>query len=408
MRCWLVFLAACSPAVADDPPHPSPEAAGLSAAVLGKIDGTVSRAIEAGTVPGAVVVVGRRGKIGHAGAYGRRAVVPAAEPMTRDTIFDLASLTKPLATATSIMILVERGKLRLDDRLGALLPDFDNRGKGSITVEQLLRHRSGLIADNPMGDFADGPDAAWARIARLGLVGVPGEKLVYSDVGYMILGRVVEKVSGQDLDEFSRREIFLPLGMLDTGFKPAHAERIAPTEPADGAMLRGTVHDPRARGLGGVAGHAGLFGTADDLALYARMMLEGGVGRDGRRILAASTIRAMIDPGNTPARQRRGLGWDVDTPQSTPRGRLFGPGGFGHTGFTGTSLWVDPTSSAFVVVLTSRLHPDGKAPSPTALRADVATLAAEAVIEISARHDDPRPALPGTEQSPPRASPRGP
>ncbi|MCA1684992.1 MAG: beta-lactamase family protein, partial [Planctomycetia bacterium] len=265
-------------------PEAPPEDLGFDPARLAAIDSVVAKALDEKAVPGAVVLVGRRGKIAYVKASGRRQTVPVDEPMTRDTIFDLASLTKPVATATSAMILVERGELRLDDRLGKLLPRFDNHGKGEITVEQLLRHRSGLIADNPLADFADGPETAWSRLASLDLVHPPGTSYVYSDVGFMTLGKIVESVSGKSLDTFARDEVFRPLGMSDTGFTPADPSRVAPTEPSEGKMLRGTVHDPRARALGGVAGHAGLFGTADDLAVYAQTLLNGGIGPDGRRI----------------------------------------------------------------------------------------------------------------------------
>jgi uncharacterized protein YbbC (DUF1343 family)/CubicO group peptidase (beta-lactamase class C family) len=363
-----------------------PEQLGMDAVRLARVDAVVENAIKDRQVPGAVVLVGRRGRIAYARAFGRRVLVPREEPMTRDTLFDLASLTKPVATATSVMILIEEGKLRLDDRLGRLLPEFDNHGKGAITIEQLLRHRAGLIADNPIGDFADGSETAWKRLAELELAHTPGASYVYSDIGFMILGRLVEKVSGQSLDDFARDHIFSPLGMGDTLFRPARQAtlegRVAPTEAADGSMLRGLVHDPRARALGGVAGHAGLFGTADDLAVFAQALLDGGLGPNGRRVLGPLTVRAMTDPGSTPPGQKRGLGWDVATPQSAPRGGLFGPEGFGHTGFTGTSLWVDPTTSTFVVILTSRLHPDGKAPSPTGLRYEVATVVASSIIDL--------------------------
>jgi uncharacterized protein YbbC (DUF1343 family)/CubicO group peptidase (beta-lactamase class C family) len=377
-------------------PDVGPESVGLDPDRLARIDEAVGRAIAARQVPGAVVLVGRRGQVAYARAFGRRAVEPADEPMTRDTIFDMASLTKPVATATSTLILVERGRLRLDDRLGRLLPEFDNHGKGAITVEQLLRHRSGLIADNPVSDYADGPDTAWERLANLDLNTRPGERFLYSDVNYLILGRIVERVSGKTLNTFAQENIFRPLHMDDTDFRrldrsreaPA-GSRFAPTERDGGVMLRGVVHDPRARALGGVAGHAGLFSTADDLATFARMLLDGGLGPDGRRVLAPLTVRAMLDPGETPPGQRRGLGWDIDTGFSAPRGALFGPTSFGHTGFTGTTIWIDPPTETFVILLTSRLHPDGKAPSPTALRAEVATLAAAAIVDADWR---PQPA----------------
>lgn len=361
-------------------PEAAPAEVGLDPARLARIEVAVSRAIAERKFPGAVVLIGRHGKLAFARAFGHRAVEPASEPMSRDTVFDLASLTKPLATATSVMILIEQGKLRLDDSLGRLMPEFDNHSKGAITVEQLLRHRSGLIADNPLADYADGPAAAWKRLADLGVTNLPGERFRYSDVNFLILGKLVEKLAGEPLDRYAQAHVFGPLGMTDTAFRPIEggtpaavpAARIAPTERDGGMVLRGVVHDPRARALGGVAGHAGLFGTADDLAVFAQSMLNG-------TLLNPSSLRLMTTPGDTPPKQRRGLGWDIDTPFSAPRGALFGPASFGHTGFTGTSLWIDPETQMFVILLTSRLHPDGKAPAPTALRAEVATLAAAAV-----------------------------
>jgi uncharacterized protein YbbC (DUF1343 family)/CubicO group peptidase (beta-lactamase class C family) len=378
-------------------PATDPASVGLDPDRLRRIDGAIDRAIERGQVPGAVVLVGRRGFIAYARAAGRRAVRPAPEPMTRDTAFDMASLTKPVATATSVMILIEEGKLRLTDRLGRLLPEFDNRGKGAITVDQLLRHRAGLIPDDPISDYREGPETAWKKLADLDLVGPPGEQFRYSDVGFLILGRIVERIVEKPLDEFAQERVFGVLDMKDARFRPIGSngtnaaavpvERIAPTEPesSGGRMLRGVVHDPRSRALDGVAGHAGLFATADDLAVYAQTLLNGGVGPNGRRVLSPLTVRTMIDAGSTPTDQRRGLGWDVQTSQSAPRGGLFGPTSFGHTGFTGTSLWIDPETETFVILLTSRLHPDGRGASPTALRYEVATLAASAVVDASAR-----------------------
>ncbi len=389
-------------------PEARPEALGFDPARLARVEDAIARAVGEKKVPGAVVVVGRRGKVALARAYGRRSVEPTDEAMTRDTAFDLASLTKPIATATSVMLLLERGKFRLGDRVVAHLPELKGQGKDAITIEQLLRHRSGLIPDDPIADYADGPEAAWRKIAELTPQAPPGERFSYSDVGFLVLGRLVERVSGQSLDEFARATIFDPLGMVATGFRPVGAMpddptplgRVAPTEPDPaGQMLRGVVHDPRARALGGVAGHAGLFGTADDIAVFARMLLDGGKAADGRRILSPLTVRAMVDPGRTPEGQRRGLGWDVDTSYSGPRGSLFGPASFGHTGFTGTSLWVDPETETFVVLLTSRLHPDGKGAGPNALRAEVATLVAAAIVDAPPRLADrpdagPAPAAP--------------
>jgi uncharacterized protein YbbC (DUF1343 family)/CubicO group peptidase (beta-lactamase class C family) len=377
-------------------PDAPPSQLGFDPDRLARIDAAVERAVTAGRVPGALVMVTRHGNIALAKAYGKRAVEPNSEEMTRDTIFDMASLTKPMATATSILILLEQGKLRLSDRLGRLLPEFINHGKGAITVDQLLRHRSGLIADNPLGDYADGPEKAWERLAALDMVSQPGEKFLYSDVNFLILGRIVEKLSGEPLDVFARTNIFEPLGMVDTAFRPDGVEpvggnisRIAPTERDGRTMLRGRVHDPRSRALGGVAGHAGLFSTADDVALFAQMMLNGGLGANGKRVLSPLAVRVMIDAADTPAHERRGLGWDVDTTFSAPRGNLFGTRSFGHTGFTGTTIWIDPETDCCVILLTSRLHPDGKAPAPTALRAEVATLAAAAIRDASTQPEKP-------------------
>jgi uncharacterized protein YbbC (DUF1343 family) len=382
--CWvigpLVGLFLASMARGGLPERP-PEALGLDPARLARIDAAVETAIQRGQVPGAVVIVGRRGAIGHVGVFGRRSIEPEAAPMTRDTVFDLASLTKPVATATSVLLLIERGRVRLDEPITRYLPELDSQGKRAITVEHLLRHRAGLIADNPLADYADGPDTAWKRIADLSLVHSPGEQFLYTDVGFIILGKLVETVSGRTLDAFAAEEVFEPLGMTDCRFRPGDIGRVAPTERERGEMLRGVVHDPRARAMGGVAGHAGLFGTADDLAVYAQTLLNGGLAPNGFRLVGPLMVRAMIDPGDTPARERRGLGWDIDTAYSSPRGALFGPFGFGHTGFTGTSVWIDPETETFVILLTSRLHPDGKAPSPTALRREVATLAAAAIVD---------------------------
>jgi len=420
---WLLVLALIS--IMESPAwgalsQAPPAALDFDAGRLKRIDGAIDRAIEHKEVPGAVVLVGRRGAIAYARAAGRRAVEPKPEPMTRDTVFDLASLTKPVATATAVMILVEGGRLRPADRVVSFLPELDNHGKGAITIEHLLRHRAGLIPDNPLADYEHGPEAAWKRISELEPVTRPGERFRYSDVGFLILGKLVERTSGRRLDEFARERIFNVLGMKDAHFRPVEplhpgagpagiaVERVAPTErdkPA-GRMLRGVVHDPRARALGGVAGHAGLFATADDLAIFARMILRGGLGPDGQRVLSPLAVRAMIDAAATPPGERRGLGWDVETSYSAPRGALFDRTSFGHTGFTGTSIWIDPETDTFVIILTSRLHPDGRAPSPTSLRAEVATLAAAAVVDVPARpipSPSTSPASPDNPATEPRA-----
>lgn len=384
------LLALTGPAFAAPLPQADPASLGFDPARLALVSKAVHEAIDNHVVSGAVVLVGRSGKIALVEAVGNRQVKPAPEPMARDTIFDMASLTKPVATASSVMLLIERGQLRLDQRLGDLLPEFDNHGKGAITLEQLLRHRSGLIADNPVSDYEDGPETAWKNLANLDLSGTPGEKFLYSDVNFIILGRIVERVSGKPLKEFALEEIFKPLGMTSTRFGRSPdddpstwpLDRTAPTAFEDGQWLTGLVHDPRARLLGGYAGHAGLFSTADDLALYAQMILNEGEGTNGRCILAPLTVRLMTDPGDTPEGQRRGLGWDISTGFSSPRGALFGPRSFGHTGFTGTSIWIDPDTQTFVILLTSRLHPDDHNRSPIALRRQIATLTAAAITSL--------------------------
>ncbi|MDX2037345.1 MAG: DUF1343 domain-containing protein [Isosphaeraceae bacterium] len=390
IACLLTLVAVRAARAFAGLPEAKPESVGLDAARLARIDDAAARSLAAKRFPGAVVIVGRHGKVALARVYGNRALEPRPEPMTRNTIFDMASLTKPIATATSVMILLERGMLRLEDRLRTHLPEFDSRGKGEITIEQLLRHRSGLMADNPMADYRDGPEIAWKKLADLPLDGRPGERFLYSDVNYEILGRLVEKLAGESLDSFARKAIFQPLGMSDTDFRPVNQQkggdpmRLAPTEREAGRALRGEVHDPRARALGGVAGHAGLFSTADDLAVYASMLLADGKTAAGSTLLAPLTVRLMTDGGDTPPGSRRGLGWDLDTGFSGPRGSLFGPSSFGHTGFTGTSLWVDPETDTFVVILTNRVHPDGKG-NPSAFRAEVATIVASSILDAPPR-----------------------
>lgn len=366
-------------------PEAPPESLGFDAKALAEVSEAVRSAVDEGAVPGAVVIVGRKGSIVLAEAIGNRAVEPEMEEMTRDTVFDMASLTKPVVTATAVMVLWEQGKIDLDEPITAYLPEYNSHGKDTITVEMLLRHRAGLIPDNPIGDYREGVDEAWKRIAEIDLVGTPDERFRYTDVGFLTLGRMIERVSGMPLDEFSRENMLTPLGMVDSTFLPTDRGidlgRIAPTEREGGEMIRGVVHDPRSRAVGGVAGHAGLFGTADDLALYAQMLLNGGIAANGNRVLAPPTVRAMIDPGDTPDGERRGLGWDLGTGYSAPKGERFGPRSFGHTGFTGTSLWIDPETETFVVLLTSRLHPGGDQPSPSSLRREVATLVASAIVD---------------------------
>ena len=358
---------------------------------LAAIDRVVAEAIGAGRLPGAVVLVGQGDRDVYLKAVGDRAVLPRREPMTVDTIFDAASLTKVVATATSVMILVEQGRVRLGDRVATYIPEFARHGKEEVTIRQLLTHFSGLRPDLDLEKPFEGYARAIALASDETLQARPGERFIYSDINFFLLGEIVARVSGQPLDEFARTRIFAPLGMRDTGFRPAAAlrPRIAPTEACEplawpcgtpGApMLRGIVHDPTARRMGGVAGHAGLFTTAADLARFCRMLLNRGE-LDGVRILSPLTVDAMTRPSSPPGHASvRGLGWDIDSQYSSSRGDLFPIGSFGHTGFTGTSIWIDRSTEMFVVFLSNRVHPDGKG-DVTPLRGRVATIAASAVL----------------------------
>jgi uncharacterized protein YbbC (DUF1343 family)/CubicO group peptidase (beta-lactamase class C family) len=355
---------------------------GISAERLARIDGAVAEAVARRELPGAVVLVGHGRKVVFRKAYGNRAVEPFAEPMTLNTVFDVASLTKTVATATSVMILVEEGKLLLSDPVVRHVPEFGAGGgdRSRVTVEHLLTHRAGFVPDDPLDLYSGSPEEIFARKYLQPLKSVPGSQFVYSDVGYEVLGEVIRRVSGEPLDRFAEERIFRPLGMKDTLFHPLSripASRIAPTEKRDNHWMRGEVHDPRAFALGGVAGHAGLFSTASDLARFCQMILEeGALGRV--RILSPLAVEAMTRPRFYADSDVRGLGWDIATGYSRNRGDLFPPGSFGHTGFTGTAIWIDPATRMFVVFLSNRVHPDGKG-DVLRLRALVATLAAASV-----------------------------
>jgi CubicO group peptidase (beta-lactamase class C family) len=351
---------------------------------LDQIGAAVQAGIDKGELPGAVVVVLKGDRIVLRQAYGQRVRQPEPTLMTEDTVFDLASLTKPIVTALGILLLMEEGKLSIDDLLARHLPAFARKETDGITLVQLLVHTSGFIADNPLADYQQGPEEAWRRLFALKPLTTPGTRFTYSDVNYLLLGAVIEKVSGQRLDEFARRRIFEPLGMKETGYLPGPElrRRAAPTERRDGRWLAGEVHDPRSAALGGVAGHAGLFSTADDLAVFARMLLAGGK-HEGRVFLRPETLRLYTQGRDVPTTKGPGLrtcGWDMQTSYSSNRGELFPKGiSYGHTGFTGTSLWVDPQSKSAVIFLSNRVHPDGKG-NVTRLRGEVATIAARALL----------------------------
>ncbi len=346
---------------------------------LDRIDHAVQEAIDKGQCPGAVVLVLRQDKIAYRKAFGLRCKEPQEELMTADTVFDLASLTKPIATATCVMKLIEDGKLRLTDRVAEHIPEFARNGKSRVTVEQLLLHTAGFIADNPIDDYKEGRAKALERIYQLAPIAEPGTKFIYSDVGFIVLGELVDRLTDEKLDTHAQRRVFEPLGLRDTTFKPNEqvAQRCAPTQKRDETWMRGVVHDPRAHLLGGVAGHAGLFSTADDLAVYAQMLLNEG-HFNGKRILSPATVRLMTTPRPVPGGWRA-LGWDVQTSFSANRGELFPFGSYGHTGFTGTSIWIDPSSQTAVIFLSNRVHPDGKG-NVTRLRGQVSTLVASGIV----------------------------
>ena len=356
------------------------EDCGLSASRLAAIDTVVAEGLRNERMPGCVVLVGYQGRIAWLKAYGSRQVKPEAVPMTTDTVFDLASLTKPIATATSIMQLIEDGLVELDAPAAKYIPEFGNTGKDVITIRQLLTHQSGLLPDNSIRDYENGREETFRLIHELDLRAEPGTRFMYSDVGFIVLGEIVERVSGKTLDAFAKERIFTPLGMSETGFNPPAdlKHRAAPTQERNGEWMRGEVHDPRAYKLGGVAGHAGLFSTAEDLARYAQMLMSNGELGEAR-ILKGETCQLMQTSQDVSSGVRT-LGWDRRTGYSSNRGDLFSEQAFGHGGFTGTALWIDPVQEMFVIFLSNRVHPDGKG-SVNALAGRIGTIAAAAIVE---------------------------
>ena len=325
------------------------------------LDEAARDAVGAGEIPGAVILVGQRDHALYRKATGSRALVPAMEPMTPDTIFDVASLTKVVATTPAVLALWEQGRVDLDAPLGRYLKEFDGPAWADVTVRRLLTHSAGL-PDLPTREaMVRGFPEAARLLAGGGLAATPGTSFIYSDAGFILLAELVRRVSGEPLDRFAHRRFYAPLGMRDTAFRPPDSwrRRIAPTETVNGGPpLRGVVHDANARLLGGAAGHAGLFSTADDLARFCRMLLDGGTF-GGHRYFKEATVRAMLTPaviGET----TRGLGWDMASPFSRTLGSYFPMGSVGHTGFTGTAIWMDPVSHGYLIILTNRVHPYGK------------------------------------------------
>jgi uncharacterized protein YbbC (DUF1343 family)/CubicO group peptidase (beta-lactamase class C family) len=394
MRIPYIVLLVCLAPVLLTSPRASAAAANPAEEVdrdaLKRIEEVVKDAIAQAKLPGAVVLVGRDDKVVYREAIGNRALKPSVEKMTEDTIFDLASLTKVVATTTSMMILLEEGRLGLDDAVAAYIPEFGKYGKQRITIRHLLTHVSGLRGDLDMALEFEGTERAIQLACEEVPLAAPGQRFIYSDINFFLLGEIVHRVSGLPLDQFAQTRIFEPLGMKNTRFLPPAdwIPRIAPTEacrplawPCGGpgaVMLRGVVHDPTARRMGGVAGHAGLFSTANDLSRFCRMLLGGGT-LDGKRLLSPLAVALMTREATPPPLDNvRGLGWDIDSRYAANRGDLFPIGSFGHTGWTGTSLWIDPITHTYVVFLSNRVHPDGKG-DVGAVRARVATIVAGAV-----------------------------
>src|SRR5688572_16611039 len=351
---------------------------GLNQPKLADMDRAIEQAIENKRMPGAVLWVEHSGDV-YRKAYGKRALVPSEEKMTEETIFDAASLTKVVATTPAIMLLVERGKIRLDDLVTRYVTNL-HPDAADITVLHLLTHTSGLRPGIPGSPPWQGYPHAIELACREKPTHPPGTIFRYSDINFILLGEVVQQASGRKLQDFVRAEIHGPLKMNDTRYLPPtnNLTRIAPTEQSEQGILRGVVHDPTARKMGGVAGHAGLFTTASDLARYARMMLNLGE-LDAVRIFKPETVKLMTSVQSASALDlRRGLGWDIDSTYSRPRGKVFPLGSYGHTGWTGTCIWIDPFSKAFWMLLSNRVHPDGRG-NILPLQLTVGTYAAMAI-----------------------------
>ena len=378
----MFFLGALSP-----PALAATQKTATSTGRLGVLDDIVQGAIRDEQVPGAVVLVGHDGQVIYRKAFGERSLEPHREPMTVDTIFDIASLTKVVATTTAVMQLVQQGQVRVNEPVAKYIPEFAENGKEEITVRELLTHYSGLPKDLDLSQPWEGREMALRMAYAEKPIYAPGSQFLYSDVNFIVLGALVERVSGISLEEYGQKNIFAPLKMAHTRFLPpaSWAPTIAPTQYDEhDKMLRGIVHDPTARRMGGMAGHAGLFSTADDLATFAEALL------DGSSILSPLMIEKMTTPQQPPTSQvLRGFGWDIDSPFSSPRGDLLPVGSFGHTGFTGTSLWIDPTTRTYIIILTNAVHPRGKG-SAVALRSKIATAVAAALPLTVTENDELR------------------
>jgi CubicO group peptidase (beta-lactamase class C family) len=352
-------------------PVATPETAGFRAAGLAEVDRLLESAVSQRAFPGAVLAIGRRGALVRLRAFGRLSYETGAAEVRPDTIYDLASLTKVVVTTTVAMMLVDDGRLDLDAPVHTIVPGFRGGAKGEVRVRQLLTHTGGLLWWAPLYEELRGSPAYLERILTMDLDYPPGTRSVYSDLGLILLGEVLERVGGEPLEAMATRRVFTPLGMGDTQYRPPEdlRSRIAPTErdPWRGRVLLGEVHDSNAFALGGVAPHAGLFSTAGDAARFAQAMLNGGA-LEGSRVVSRSVVELFTRRAGV-AGSTRALGWDTPSNGKAPRsstpgepgyssaGSLFSPRSFGHTGFTGTSMWIDPERELFLILLTNRVHP---------------------------------------------------
>ncbi|MBA4342098.1 MAG: hypothetical protein C0423_08105 [Methylibium sp.] len=349
-------------------------------APLAEADAAIQAMIDARQMPGGQLWIEQSGHSHHR-AYGLRAEQPAPEPADEATLYDAASLTKVIVTATLVQRLREQGNLDIEAPLQRYLPDCGGPEKAGITLRHLLTHTAGLAEGLSNREPWQGQEAALRLACALPLKAAPGSEFRYSDAGFILLGVIIAQQAGLPLDRLAHAEIFQPLGMQDSAYLPLQrfpAARIAPTTVIEGRALRGEVHDPTARRMGGVAGHAGLFTTSTDLARFARMLLAGGRLPDGRAYLSAESLTLLSTPQSpSTLAAKRSLGWDIDTPYSRPRGTLYPKTGFGHTGFTGCVLWIDPASQSFYVLLANRVHP-GRPTNTLPLYVQLGTLAAQA------------------------------
>ncbi len=356
----------------------------LESSKLESIADSVEKAIRENKTPGAVLLIGNQGEVVYRRSFGYRSLVPEKIRMTEETIFDLASLTKAIATTTAVMQLVEQKKLNIEALVTRYWPAFKKNGKGAITVRQLLTHYSGLRPDLNLQPKWSGYKKAMAKIVAERPEISPNSGFIYSDINFEVLGELVHRVSGQPLDRYCAEHIFKPLGMRDTGFNPPLSlrNRIAPTLYTPQKQRCGEAHDPSCFNMGGVAGHAGLFSTADDLAVFAQMLLNKGTYQ-GRKILSPKSVELMTIPQSPPGMKRvRGFGWDLEAPFFSNREDLSPLGAYGHLGYTGTALWIDPVTDTYIIVLTNRVYPDGKG-DVKELRADIKKIVAEAFGTVS-------------------------